>query len=108
MAMFDLTGKGALVTGASGGIGGDIAFANDVCVELEVFAQAAFLLALVAEQLREREPLDRFLELPLLGADHARQGGRHLRPQRDDTFAFVHKVVELADNFIAALGGEEF
>ena len=89
------------------GIGGGVALADDVGVELEVLAQAAFLLALVAEELGQGEPFDRLLVAPLVGGDHARQGGGHLRAQRHLALALVCEIVELPDDFLAALGGEE-
>ena len=85
-----------------------IGFADEVGVELEMFAQPAFLLALVAEQLRDGEPFDGFLVIAFVRGDHARQRRRHFRPERDGAVAFVGEIVKLADDFVAAFGGEQF
>ena len=85
-----------------------IAFADDVGVELKVLSQPALLLALVAKELRQGKPLDRLLVTPLVRGDHAGQGGSHLRTKRHLALAFVAEVVELADDFLAALGGKQF
>ncbi len=66
-----------------------------------MLAQATALLFLVAKELRDREPLDRFLVVALVRADHARQRRCHFRAQRDGALAFVDKVVELTDDFLA-------
>ena len=89
------------------GIGGWIGFADKVGVELEVFAQAAFLLALVAEELGHGKPLDGLLVVTLVGGHHAGERGSHFRPQRNGPAALVHKVVELADDFRAAFGRKQ-
>ena len=73
-----------------------------------MFAQASFLLALVAEELRDGEPLHRLLVIAFVRGGHARERGRHLRAQRDFAVALVLEIIELADDFRAALGGEEF
>ena len=73
-----------------------------------MFAQPALLLAFVAEQLRDGEPLGGFFVIALVRCDHARERRRHFRPQGDFAPAFVGEVVELPDDFLAALGGEEF
>src|SRR5882724_3034050 len=85
-----------------------VRFTDQIRVELEMLAQAAFLLALVAEQLRNREPLDRLFVITFVRGDHARKRRRHFWSQRNLPFAFVHEVVKLANNFIATFGGEEF
>src|SRR5262245_43991562 len=72
-----------------------------------MLAQAAFLLALVAEQLRDGEPLDGFFVGTFVRRNHARQRGCHFRPKRNSALALVGEIVELADDLVAALGGEE-
>ena len=66
-----------------------------------MLAQAAALLLLVAEQLRDGEPLDRLLVVAMMRPDHAGQRGRHLGPQRHRAVALVHEVEKLTDDFIA-------
>ncbi len=73
-----------------------------------MFAQTAFLLAFVAEQLRQREPFDGLFVIAFVRGDHARKGRGHFRPQRNGAFTLVREIVELADNFLAAFGGEKF
>src|ERR1019366_7968965 len=90
------------------GIGGGVALTDNVRVKLEGLAQAALLLTLVAKELRQGEPFERLLVAPLVGGNHTRQGGGHLRAQRNLALAFIHEVVKLPDDFRAALGGEEF
>ena len=87
------------------GVGGGTRFADEVGVELKVFAQAALLLAFVTEKLGDGEPLDRLLVMALVGGDHAGQGGRHFRAERDRAFALVQKIIKLADDFLAAFQG---
>ena len=77
--------------------------AHDVHVPLEVLAQPPALRALVAEELRDREPADRLAQPARARAHHPRERGRHLRPQRDLPPALVLEVVELADDLRAAL-----
>ncbi len=85
------------------GVGGDVGLADDVDVELEVLAQASALLALVAKELRHREPPHRLAQRVRLGGGHARERRRHFRPQRDLSAALVGEVVELPDDLVAAL-----
>ena len=73
-----------------------------------MLAQAPFLLALIAKELRQGEPFERLFVPPLTGGDHARQRGRHFRAKRNLPLAFIGEMVELADDFLAALSGEEF
>ena len=73
-----------------------------------MFAQPAFLLAFVAEELRDGEPLDGFLVVAFVRRDHASKRWRHLWAQRDLAISLVLEVVKLTDDFRAALGGEEF
>src|ERR1043166_892704 len=61
------------------GVRREVRLAEDVGVELEVFAHAALLLALVAEELGDGEPLDGLLVIALVRRRHAREGGGHLR-----------------------------
>jgi len=89
-------------------VGGGAAFADEVGVELKMFAQTALLLAFVAEKLRDGEPLDGLFVTALVRGDHARERRRHFRPQRNFTVTFVFEIIKLRDNFFAALGCEEF
>ena len=54
------------------GVGGHIALADDVDVELVVLAKPAALLPLIAEELRHREPPHRLPERVRPAGDHAR------------------------------------
>src|SRR5205823_10585373 len=47
--------------------------ADDVGIELEVFAKTAALLLLITETLRDRKPLERLFEFSVMRRDHARQ-----------------------------------
>jgi hypothetical protein len=89
------------------GVGGDVGFADEIDVELKVFAQSAALLPLVAKELRHREPAHGLSKRVRLDRRHARQRRRHLRPQRDLSSTLVDEVVQLADDFVAALLGVE-
>src|SRR5437867_316764 len=73
-----------------------------------MFAQPAFLLALVTEQLRHSEPLDRLAIIPFVRGHQARQRGSHFWPKRHSALAFIDEIVKLADDFLAALRGEQF
>src|SRR6516225_2985274 len=73
-----------------------------------MLAKPAFLLSLIAEQLRESKPLDRFLVVALVRRNHARQRGRHFRPERNFAVPFVDKIVKLSDDFLAAFCGIKF
>ena len=84
-------------------IGQRSGLADEVHVDLVVLPQPAPLLTLVAVHLPDREPADRLLERPRPGRHHARQRGRHLRPQRDLPPALVLEVVELLDDLRTAL-----
>src|SRR5207249_4157323 len=90
------------------GIRGRVGLTDDVRVELEVFAEPAFLLALVPEELRDGKPFHRLFVTALVGRDHPGQRRRHLRSQGDVAFALIFKVVKLADYFRTALGSEQF
>ncbi len=90
------------------GVRRGIFFPDNVRVELEMLAQAAFLLAFVAVKLGNREPFNRLFVLALVRGHHARERGRHFRAERDVPFALVCKIVKLSDDFIAAFGGEQF
>ena len=81
---------------------GKIAFANDIAIELEMFAQSAALLFFVTEELPDRKPLQRFLELAFMRGDDPRKRRRQFRAQRDFAFAFVDEIEKLADDFIPA------
>ena len=77
-------------------------FADDVAVDLVMFAQPAALLFFVTKTLRDGKPLQRLFEFALVRRDHARQRRRHFRPQRDFAFAFVGEIEKLRDDFRAA------
>src|SRR4029079_10111282 len=84
-------------------VGGEVLLADDVAIELKMFAQAAALLLLVSEKLSDREPFEWFLEFAFVRRDHASKRGREFRTQRDFAFAFVCEIEKLLDNFRAAL-----
>ena len=88
-------------------VGLEAGLADDVAVELVMLAQAALLLALVAEDLRDGEPLERLFEILVPRGDEARERGRHFGTQRDVAVALVLEVVKLRDDFVARLFGEE-
>ena len=67
--------------------------------------EPAALLPLVAEELRNREPSDRFLETVGPLRHHPGEGRRHLRPERHLPPALVGEGVELGDDFLPALVG---
>ena len=83
-------------------IGGEITFADDIAIELEMFAQPAALLLFVAKKLADRKPLERFLELALVRRDHAGESRRQLGTQSHFTLAFVGEIEKLIDDFAAA------
>ncbi len=85
------------------GVRQHIRFAQDVHVELEVLAQAAALLSLVAIELWHREPANRLAQRPGSRAHHAGERGSHLRPQGDLPAAFVFELVELLNDLLARL-----
>ena len=66
------------------------------------------MLAFVAKELRDGEPLDGLFVIAFVRGDHARKRGRHFRPQCHGAVALVGKIVKLADDFLATFGGEEF
>ena len=84
-------------------VGLEAGLADDVAVELVVFAAAAFLRTLVAIDLRDGEPLERFLEILMPGGDEARQGRRHLGTQRDVAITLVFEMIKLRDYLISGL-----
>ena len=84
-------------------VGRNVRLAENVHVELEVLAQPALLLSLVAKELGHREPPDGLPQRVRARGDHASHRWRHLRPQRDLAIALVLKVVELSDDLVAAL-----
>lgn len=98
--------QGVNEQGQKFGVSRGTRFADEVGVELKVFAQAAFLLAFITEKLRDGEPLDRLLVMAFVGGGHAGQGRRHFRAERDGAFALVNKAIKLADDFLAAFQGE--
>ncbi len=89
------------------GVGLDPFDPDDVEVELPELAEATALRTLVAEQARDREPLDRLGQPLAAGGDHPRQRRRHLRPQGDFPAAPVLEGVQLADDLLTRLAGVE-
>ena len=89
-------------------IGKRVRLADDVHVELEVLAESAALRPFVAEELRDREPADRLREPGGAGGDHAREGRRHLGPQRHGPPSPVLEPVELSYDLFAGLPRVEF
>src|SRR6478736_6950599 len=83
-------------------VGGQILLANDVAIELKMFAQPAALLLLVSEKLSDREPFEWFLEFAFVRRNHASKCGREFGTQRDFAVAFVCEIEKLLDNFRAA------
>ena len=81
--------------------------ADQIAIELEVFPEPAALLPLVAEELRNRKPPDRFAEPVGALRHHAGQRRRHLGAERDLAPALVGESVELARDLLAALAGVE-
>ena len=85
----------------------DALLADDVHVPLVVLALAPLRHALVTETLRDGRPLEGEGQRPLPLRDHAREGGRHLRPQRDVAVALVEKMVNLVPHLLARLAREK-
>src|SRR6478735_3299060 len=83
-------------------VGGQILLADDIAIELKMFAQSAALLLLVSEKLSDREPFEWFLEFAFVRRNHTSKRGRKFRTQRHFAFAFVCEIEELLDNFRAA------
>src|SRR6476661_3718446 len=80
-------------------VGGQILLANDVAIELKMFAQPAALLLFVSEKLSDREPFEWFLEFAFVRRNHTSKRGREFRAQRDFAFAFVCEIEKLRNNF---------
>ena len=89
------------------GLAGDVLLADHVEVELVVFALTALGHALVAEALGDAEPLEGELERALALRDHARERGRHLRPERDVAAGLVLERVDLVLDLLAGLALEQ-
>src|SRR6185503_21096142 len=83
-------------------VGREILLADDVAIELKMFAQAAALLLFVSEELSDREPFERFLEFPFVRCNHTSERRRELGTQCDFAFAFVSEIKKLLDDFRAA------
>ena len=83
-------------------VGGEIALAHDVTVELVMFAQPAALLFFVTKELTDGKPLERLFECALVRGNNARQRWRQLWPHRHFAIAFVGEIEKLIDNFRAA------
>src|SRR5262249_42136859 len=83
-------------------IGSEILLADDVAIELEMFAQPAALLLFVSEKLPDREPFKRFLEFAFMRCNHTSKRRREFRTQRNFAFAFVSEIEKLLNNFRAA------
>src|SRR5262249_5107257 len=80
-------------------VGGEILLADDVAVQLKVFAQPAALLLLVSEKLSDREPFEWFLEFAFMRRNHTSKTRREFTTKRDVAFAFVWEIEKLLDNF---------
>ena len=85
------------------GVRTDPRLAHDVGVELEVLPQPAPLAALVAEELRDREPANRLGHPPAALRQDPRERRGHLGAQRDLAPTLVREGVELLDDLGAAL-----
>src|SRR5262249_32658077 len=83
-------------------IGSEIVLADNVAVELKMFAQPAALLLLVSKKLSDREPFEWFLEFAFVRRNHTSKRRREFRTQRDFAFAFVSEIEELLYNFRTA------
>src|SRR2546428_209297 len=68
-----------------------------------MLAEPALLLALVSEQLWDREPSNRLAQGVGSRTHHARKGRRHCGPQRDVPVALVAEAVQLADDLVPTL-----
>src|SRR6266480_3649788 len=79
----------------------DRRLADDIAIQLVMFAQTAALLFFVAKKLADGKPLERFPELALVRGDDPGERWRELGAQRDLAFAFVGEVEELSDDFVA-------
>ena len=82
-------------------------FPDQVAIQLEVLPQPAPLLALVPEQLGNREPANRLAEPVGPLGDHAREGRSHLGAERHLAPALVGEVIELGHDLRPALLGVE-
>src|SRR5213078_4258516 len=82
-------------------IGCDRRLADNVAVQLVMFAQTTALLFFVAKKLADGKPLERFPELALVGGDDPGERWRKLRAQRDLALAFVGEIEKLGHDFIA-------
>src|SRR5262249_42828270 len=51
-------------------VGREVAFADDIAIQLIMFAQPTTLLFFVTEELTDRKPFERFLECALVLRDH--------------------------------------
>src|SRR6478736_596977 len=83
-------------------VGGQIILADDVAIELKMFAQPAALLLLVSEKLSDREPFEWFLEFAFVRRNHTSKRRRQFRTKRDFAFALVCEIEKLLDDFRAA------
>ena len=77
-------------------LGTDALGSDNVHVPLEVFALAPTGHAFVPEALSDGEPAHREDQGPLARHNHAREGGGHLRAQRQWASALVLECVDLA------------
>ncbi len=77
--------------------------ADQVAVELVMFAQTAALLFFVTKTLRDGEPLQRLAEFAFMRRDDTGQTGRELRAHRYFAVTFVGEIKKLPDDFGAAL-----
>jgi hypothetical protein len=87
--------------GAGGGV------AEDVGVELDELAGAAFLGFFIAEAGADLEPLQGLFVVALAGGGEAREGGCDLGAHGEFAVGFVFEAEELAGDFVAGFFAEE-
>jgi hypothetical protein len=84
------------------GVSGDARLADDIDIQLKMFAKATALLPLVPKELWNGEPTDGFAQSVRLRSDHPRQRWRHFGPQRHAPAALVLELVQLGDDLVTA------
>src|SRR6478672_5231997 len=72
-----------------------------------MFSEPALLLALVAKELGNGEPANGLAHRIRFRGDHPGESGSHLGSEGHVAVALVFEVVELPDDFVAALSGIE-
>src|SRR5690606_3728423 len=85
-------------------VSGVVISAEHVAIELPVFAQPAFLRALITEEIRYRIPTNREGKIPPFFCYHAGNCGGHFRTQRYFSITPVSKCIRLlVDDLFACL-----